>query len=708
MTVITVQAGSSQTYTADTLGQKVEVAGDGGSVANVIHNGTLLRALGPTPFRRSYGPLAAGDVLIVSCISGLLFTEISPSQGGSSGPASALTAAQVTSLASQANNRGIGESFQPSTQEVVFGRARSKGSLSYSRQLLPAIKVLAQPTTPNATTTAIYVSEGVAGASDSPSAAKRGFAGLLVLTASGGDATWTSGFSSTAFVAGRVLNIPIELEDDYEGRYAPSIQLKVTTSKGTVTCVHGSGALRPGWNNLVVWDPAGPIHKGILRPGAVYVNSAVAADVFSVPITSIAVSILNAVAGAQFRLATFEIAEKYKPIILPTFDDSDGSAISFAIPTLEAAGMKGNVRIGGAREDGFGDETGYLAPRRAIRNRGNGIYCGSFNRVGLSSTSPLSVIMSEIQGCLGMARSAGFDNLTLFSTIANSSGPIRLMRQAGRACGLTLIKNGNGAPINILNAEGVDDPYSLFTTGMGGGGTFVPTAGAAGATVITAAATGHAPGMRLSGTGIDTETYITDVYGSAISISKPLLADVTGATITRTDSYLHQKYLVDAVIALGGLLCTFAHDFIPAAGTPSGTSFPQEEYTALVAYMKTFTDAGAVDVMAAADLDVLMGLSSMRTMPEQPRPIRRLRITAAKTLVEEDRDTRFSTGNATQAFTVNAGMPRGYGLTVLGPSTWVAGSGVTVTDNRVTGSAAPLAELISTGYNTYALDGYAA
>lgn len=54
-----------------------------------------------------------------------------------------------------------------------------------------------------------------------------------------------------------------------------------------------------------------------------------------------------------------------------------------------------------------------------------------------------------------------------------------------------------------------------------------------------------------------------------------------------------------------------------------------------------------------------------------------------------------------QAATVNAGLPAGFGCAFKGAISFVAGSGVTITDVRTTGAANPWCALVQTAADTY-------
>lgn len=57
--------------------------------------------------------------------------------------------------------------------------------------------------------------------------------------------------------------------------------------------------------------------------------------------------------------------------------------------------------------------------------------------------------------------------------------------------------------------------------------------------------------------------------------------------------------------------------------------------------------------------------------------------------------------SSSQTVTVNTGMAAGFGMVFKGTISFTAGSGVTITDVRTTGSANPWCALMQTGVNTY-------
>lgn len=76
------------------------------------------------------------------------------------------------------------------------------------------------------------------------------------------------------------------------------------------------------------------------------------------------------------------------------------------------------------------------------------------------------------------------------------------------------------------------------------------------------------------------------------------------------------------------------------------------------------------------------------------------------TLAAVDVRKRYATGATSRAFTVPQNLGDAFlGVTVDGPCTWVAGSGVTINDSRSTGAAYSFCQLVQTAPNVYRVVG---
>lgn len=79
---------------------------------------------------------------------------------------------------------------------------------------------------------------------------------------------------------------------------------------------------------------------------------------------------------------------------------------------------------------------------------------------------------------------------------------------------------------------------------------------------------------------------------------------------------------------------------------------------------------------------------------------------ADKVLAVEDNNNVFDTGATSRQFNVNSGLATSFvGITVEGPCTWVAGSGVTLLEDRPTGTGQNFCQLIRVGTNKYRVYG---
>lgn len=406
----------------------------------------------------------------------------------------------------------------------------------------------------------------------------------------------------------RLLHVPIYLDDfQAAGGYSLSLTIQLTNARGSISYNFSANSFKPAcWSYIPLWDPSTPANAVFSKPG----TSGVVADTgfdFSKPVTSIRIIPNNLPAGAKLSIASIETATKTKPVIVVTDDVTDDSTYRDLVPTMEAAGFRGGLRIGGFKESSY--SAGNVAKLRQAYDNGWDVYNGSWSRGGMNGSTTKELFESEVLECKKRAEALGFTRgMTWFSGAGNSLPSVATCREVAPSLGLKVLKGGGGMGlVNIIRTDGVGDPAILTCVGMGGSGSFPATGAAGESTIVIPNIKPFREGATVSGSGIGSGAKVArnGVRGSTVTLTVPNAGAVAGP-VTISDSLEAHQAIADGLINTGGAVVYFLHDLKPAAATPSSISFPVEDFVKLVAYWKTKSDLGLLDVLTPSQFDAIM------------------------------------------------------------------------------------------------------
>jgi len=198
--------------------------------------------------------------------------------------------------------------------------------------------------------------------------------------------------------------------------------------------------------------------------------------------------------------------------------------------------------------------------------------------------------------------------MTWFSSAGNSLPSQSLGKAVARDLGLTILKSGGGFGFsNITRVEDEAGPAYVTSAGMGGANS-QPAKGVSGESVIVITNNRSVrEGTRVEGEGIGKGAMVAPngVRGNTVTLTAPNTGDVAGP-VTLTDSYEAHKALADGLIQTGGAIVYFMHDLKPASAPQSVISFPTEDFEKLVAYWKSKSDAGQLEIVTPSRYDAIM------------------------------------------------------------------------------------------------------
>lgn len=405
----------------------------------------------------------------------------------------------------------------------------------------------------------------------------------------------------------RLLHVPIYLDDFQEIGYSLSLTIRLTNASGSISYNFSSGSFRTSsWSYIPLWDPSTPANAVFSKPS----TSAVVADTgfdFSKPVNTITIIPNNLPSGAKISIGSIETATKTKPLIVVTDDITDDSTYKHIVPIMEAAGFRGGLRIGGFKESSYSE--GNVNRLRTAYDNGWDVYNGSWSRCGFNGASTRELFESELRECQTRANALGFTRgMTWFSGAGNALPKHSLCRSVAPKLGLKVLKGGDGMGlVNIIRANGVDDLAIVTCVGMGGRGTKPGTGKRGESTIVLANTVSLRDGASVSGTGIGIGAKIAPrgVRGNTVTLTVPNTDDVVGP-ITLEDSLEAHLAIADGLLYTGGAVVYFMHNLKPAGDTSSTISFPVEDFTKLVAYWKSKSDQGLVDVVTPSHFDAIM------------------------------------------------------------------------------------------------------
>jgi len=406
----------------------------------------------------------------------------------------------------------------------------------------------------------------------------------------------------------RLLHVPVYLDDfQAPGGYSLSFAIQLTNAGGTITYNFSSNAFAPAaWSYLPLWDPSTPADAAFSKPGSSVVVSDTGFD-FAKPVTAITMVPNNLPAGAKISISSIETATKAKPIIVVTDDVTDDSTYLNIVPIMEDAGFRGGLRIGGFKESSYSQ--GNVAKLRKAYDNGWDVYNGSWSRGGMNGKTTKELFESEILECQTRAKALGFTRgMTWFSGAGNSLPTFSVCREMAPKLGLKVLKGGGGlGNVNILRSSGVGDPAIVTCAGMGGHKAIPATGKRGESTIVLPSVISLREGGAVSGAGIGLGAKIAPhgIRGNTVTLTVPNTDDIAGP-MDFADSLEAHLALADGLIYTGGALVYFMHNLKPAGDTTSSISFPVEDFTKLVAYWKTKSDQGLVEVVTPSQFDAIM------------------------------------------------------------------------------------------------------
>lgn len=408
--------------------------------------------------------------------------------------------------------------------------------------------------------------------------------------------------------ANGLLHVPIYLDDfQAPGGYSLSLTIQLVNAGGTISYNFSANAFKAaGWSYIPLWDPATPANAVFTKVGTSSVTADTGFD-FSKPVASIRMMPNNLSAGARISIGSIETATKTKPLIVVTDDITDDSTYTQIVPIMEAAGFRGGLRIGGFKESSY--SAGNIAKLRKAYDNGWDVYNGSWSRVGISGATTKEEFAKEVLECKTRAEALGFTRgMTWFSGAGNSLPTQSLCRAEAPQLGLKVLKGGSGLGlVNIIRADGVDDPVIVTCAGMGGGRSQTATGVRGESTIVITNNRAVREGAAVSGPGIGVGARVASngVHGNTVMLTVPNTDNVAGP-VTLADSYEAHVAIADGLIYTGGAVVYFMHDLKPASAAPTSISFPTEDFTRLVAYWKAKSDQGLVDVVTPSQFDAIM------------------------------------------------------------------------------------------------------
>ena len=406
----------------------------------------------------------------------------------------------------------------------------------------------------------------------------------------------------------RLLHVPIYLEDfQAPGGYSLSLTIQLTNTGGSISYGFSANSFKAaGWSYIPLWDPATPANAVFNKIGTSSVEADSGFD-FSKPVTSIRMMPNNLPAGAKISIGSIETATRTKPIIVVTDDITDDSTYTRIVPIMEAAGFRGGLRIGGFKEPSY--SAGNMARLRKAYDNGWDVYNGSWSRAGMGGATTREVFESEVLECKKRAETLGFTRgMTWFSGAGNGLPAQSLCRSVAPGLGLKVLKGGGGLGfVNIIRADGPDDPAIMTCAGMGGSGNRLATGGRGEFTIVVPESRALREGAAVTGPGIGRAARIAPhgVRGSVVTLTVPN-TDAVAGPVTFADSYEAHAAIADGLLYTGGAVVYFMHDLKPAAAAQSVISFPVESFARLVSYWKAKSDLGLLEVVTPSQFDAIM------------------------------------------------------------------------------------------------------
>lgn len=250
-----------------------------------------------------------------------------------------------------------------------------------------------------------------------------------------------------------------------------------------------------------------------------------------------------------------------------------------------------------------------MAKLRKAYDNGWDVYNGSWSRCTLNGATPEEVFENEILQCRTRAAALGFTRgMTWFSGAGNGLPAQSMCRTVGSKLGMKVFKSGGGMGlVNIIRTNGIDDVAIVTSVGMGGCGPQTATGVRGESTIVVPNSRALRDGAAVSGPGIGVGARIAPhgVHGNKVTLTVPNTDNIAGP-VTLADSFEAHKAIADGLLYTGGAVVYFMHDLRKASEPPTSISFPVEDFSKLVAYWKTLSDSGLLDVVTPSQFDAIM------------------------------------------------------------------------------------------------------
>ncbi len=244
-----------------------------------------------------------------------------------------------------------------------------------------------------------------------------------------------------------------------------SMILQLTGASGNVSYSFSATIFRPGWNTLQLWNPATAADAVCAKAGIT--SATVTGYNFTDTITSVGMTINNAVAGANIRFMGIWSQTKVKPMVCMTFDVAAQNVFTNFIPAWSAFGFAATLRSGG---DGVYRAATWNNPLQVAYGQGYDVNNGSWQRVNLNTSTTSAAFAREVGLQANYMQEQGYKfGSTLFSSAGNGLPKASIYRDIFPKFGIKSAKSGGGLFVaNFFGPAGLDDRYAIAAKGYPG------------------------------------------------------------------------------------------------------------------------------------------------------------------------------------------------------------------------------------------------
>lgn len=613
--IVSIPAGQAATFPAGPLGRATI---PGQAIYNI---GPGVVTIGPFQFDRNVDVFANQDLTYtVAAPGGTGYTdERAAAAARAAIPASSFLTPEVAATKTQVAAQGAPIQLNATDPEWSNGAVRLRSSISraykgrsasvwFPANLTGPTSAFPAPNTGGSAATMLATSDLSGAAATATNYAKHNATLKITPGTSGGNAffTWTSGMPASMPADG-LLVIPVTFPD-WQANSAGTayLQFTLTNAGGAITYKYSVASLKPGRNNLPVWNPATDAHFAYHAPGegTAEVLSNTGFN-FALPPTSFQIAPGNIPANfPAFTVHPIEAPSQAAFGVLLFSNDYTNYADTFGpgsmTALMEAVGLRMTVRWGGVFSNYI--SAPYLAGIGAAYLNGHDVHNGTFDRqVSFTSSTAEDIFRRELLQCQAMAADEGLTRgMNMMSGGGNAVASYATTRKVCGELGINMCRAGGGSPINVMTMAGLDDPLFTSTNGMDIGTlTSITTtaASAAGTNKLTLSSLPSTAkmGMSMFGDGIPAGAYVVDVLGSVVTLSAPLTADVpSGQAVSYQVSLLPASLL-----KLRGLEYTKGFNMC-------FTHILPDQFAALAAAWAASQAAGKIKVMTASQAGLFL------------------------------------------------------------------------------------------------------